>query len=540
MSNKINMKKRSQILSNLRSIMILISGFFLINQSLISCTPEAVEPVVLNSVTISSSPDQISYYEGDALDLSGLEVELLYSDESKILVGYSNFSSKGLEVNIPSGTVLTSDHSSVKITHSESGKSCTQPLTVSAVEVSGLVIKSAPSKVSYYVGDILSLEGLVVTVGYNNETSSDISYVDFGSNGLTVSIEDGAVLSTTDTKVVISSSGGSFSVDQLLTVSAVEINGLVIKSAPSKISYTEDDLLSLDGLVVTVSYNNGTSSDIPYVDFGSNGLTVSILDGAVLSTTDTQIVISATDTSFSVNQAITVEAKGGTSGPSYSTMTDGRDSKVYNTVTIGDQVWMAENLAYAPTDGSIPYITSKEGWDALGSYDVAYSYYNNDSSLGYGCLYTWSAAMGGSSSSHSNPSGVRGICPSGWHLPSDSEWTELEDYLIDNGYNIYGNARDTRIAKSMASKTGWASYVDSGTIGYDSSANNSSGFTALPGGSHYHDGNFYGAEESGFWWSSTHYSNGLAYHRSLSKIARTLSRNTPYKEDGLSVRCLRD
>jgi uncharacterized protein (TIGR02145 family) len=122
----------------------------------------------------------------------------------------------------------------------------------------------------------------------------------------------------------------------------------------------------------------------------------------------------------------------------YSTIKDARDNQTYRIVTIGSQTWMAENLKYLPSVVR-PRTGSKTtphyyvyGYDGTNVTDAkATANYNT-----YGVLYNWPAAMNGTASSTTNPSGVQGVCPDGWHLPSDAEWTELTDYLggaIDAG-----------------------------------------------------------------------------------------------------------
>ena len=138
-----------------------------------------------------------------------------------------------------------------------------------------------------------------------------------------------------------------------------------------------------------------------------------------------------------------------------SVMVDERDGQRYKIVKIGEQCWMAENLNYYTPTGS---------W-----------YYDNDSinySKPYGRLYLWETVMKGSSSSNENPSGVRGISPKGWHIPSVSEWEQLYDYLISQGLN----ADDLKEAGTEH----W-SYPNSGT--------NKTFFSAIPTGTVYNNGN---------------------------------------------------
>lgn len=107
------------------------------------------------------------------------------------------------------------------------------------------------------------------------------------------------------------------------------------------------------------------------------------------------------------------------------------DGNTYFAKQIGDQWWMVNNLRTTRySDGEqIMMVESPAEWAALNTGDRAYCYYDNnqgDEARIYGALYTWAAAMGGAASSESTPSGIQGVCPDGWHLPSDREWMELE------------------------------------------------------------------------------------------------------------------
>jgi len=185
-------------------------------------------------------------------------------------------------------------------------------------------------------------------------------------------------------------------------------------------------------------------------------------------------------------KSITVN-NGGGSG----TFTDPRDGQTYNTVEIGSQTWFAENLNYE---------TSNSWW------------YDNSSANGdvYGRLYTWNAALT--------------ACPSGWHLPSDDEWTILSDFL--GGESVAGGKmKETGTAHWNSPNTG---------------ATNSSGFTGLPGGNRGSSGSFFSLGYDGHWWSSTEYSGTHAWHRSLYYDHDRVYRNTSHKTLGFSVRCLKD
>ena len=130
---------------------------------------------------------------------------------------------------------------------------------------------------------------------------------------------------------------------------------------------------------------------------------------------------------------------------------------------------MAENLRttrYA--DGSpIPRIEDQAGWDALDVTSQAYCWYSDDSAshaATYGALYTWAAAMHGAASSEAVPSGIQGVCPSGWHLPSNNEFTILVNYLITNGYNYDGTGTGNKIGKAVADSVHWIPSPSEGTV----------------------------------------------------------------------------
>jgi len=193
--------------------------------------------------------------------------------------------------------------------------------------------------------------------------------------------------------------------------------------------------------------------------------------------------------------------------------TDPRDGNTYSWVTLGNQTWMSENLLYLPqvdtaTDGSEDVPDGKYYY----VYDFApdpdedetTQISNAKASVNYqtyGVLYNWYAAMDGEASSTSNPSGVQGVCPVGWHLPSDPEWSELETWLSDNGYGYEGSGND--IAKALADSTLWTSHGTPGNVGNDLASNNSSGFSGLPAGIRSTSGSFNYIDSTLSWWSSS-------------------------------------
>jgi uncharacterized protein (TIGR02145 family) len=131
--------------------------------------------------------------------------------------------------------------------------------------------------------------------------------------------------------------------------------------------------------------------------------------------------------------------------------------------------------------------------------------------------------MDGEASSTTNPSGIQGVCPAGWHLPSDAEWTELTDYL--GGTGAGGKLKETGTTHWNSPNTG---------------ATNETGFTALPGGNRDGSGTFNSIGSNGYWWSATEFYGSNAWDRYMNYSSSSVGRGSPSKEVGFSVRCVRD
>jgi len=193
------------------------------------------------------------------------------------------------------------------------------------------------------------------------------------------------------------------------------------------------------------------------------------------------------------------------------------DGNVYTSVTIGTQVWMVENLKttkYRNGDliGTTTPATLEISLDSTSKYQWAYE--GNESNVNtYGRLYTWYAVTD-----------TRNVCPVGWHVPTDAEWTTLLTYL--GGEDVAGGK-----------------LKETGTIHWSApneGATNSSGFTALPSGDRYYDGAYYYIGYAGFWWSSTEFLSYNAYSRNMHSDIAGVYRYGSAKNFGFSVRCIRD
>jgi uncharacterized protein (TIGR02145 family) len=212
------------------------------------------------------------------------------------------------------------------------------------------------------------------------------------------------------------------------------------------------------------------------------------------------------------------------------------DGNTYDYITYGDQVWTVDNAAMETyRDGTpIPQVTDATEWANL--ITGAWAYYNNDPSKPR--FYNWYAVMGIHDTDPDTPN--KEFAPEGWHVSSDAEWTTLEEYLIANGYNYDGTTTGNKIAKSIASNTGWVSSSTTGVSGNDQSLNNSSGFNAFPEGNRNDSGSFLNEGSNAIFWSSTETNTSYAWNRDLYLNNSYLSRDPPNEQNGFSVRFVRD
>ena len=212
---------------------------------------------------------------------------------------------------------------------------------------------------------------------------------------------------------------------------------------------------------------------------------------------------------------------------------DGND---YPTKNFNGNVWTVENANMEKySDGTpIPEVTDDTEWQNLTT--GAWSYYENDPTKPR--LYNWYAVMGIHDNDPNTPN--KEFAPEGWHVPTVTEWTTLEEYLIANGYNYDGTTTGNKIAKAMASTTGWESSEAAGAIGNDQSLNNSSGFNAFPEGGRYSIGSFYYEGSYAVFWSFTGVPVNSAWSRSLGYGSGSLGRARNNRPIGFSVRLVKD
>ena len=213
-----------------------------------------------------------------------------------------------------------------------------------------------------------------------------------------------------------------------------------------------------------------------------------------------------------------------------------QDGNTYDYLTYGNQVWTVENAEMITyRDGTeIPQVTADTEWANLTT--GAWCYQNND--LTKGKLYNWYAVAGIHDNDPNTPN--KEFAPEGWHVPSDAEWTTLEEHLIANGHNYDGTTEGNKIAKAMASTTGWNSSTAEGAPGNDQSLNNSSDFNAFPSVGRDRSFSFGPSGNLLVFWSSSEENSDRAWMRNLFDADNALIRFNLEKQDGNDVRFVRD
>ena len=353
-------------------------------------------------------------------------------------------------------------------------------------------------------------------VAYNRILYCNFAYVSRGvgdkSNGQSVRcLRDETGGGTASTEPTVTTSGATD-----VTETSATLNGSV--SNPDEVAITAQGFewkATAGGAYAAV---NATGETMTYA---LTGLT------AGTSYTYRAFVTTAAGTSYGDEVAFTTTASGSASFTCGTSKMVDADGNEYETVQIGTQCWTKTNLRVAPA-GATNGTTTTSG--PYSSYTEPYYYDYSSHSLPLatrGYLYNWPAA--------------NLVCPAGWHLPSNAEWTALTDYVSSQSeYTCGGNS--SYIAKALASTEGWNSSTGICVVGNGPSTNNATGFSAVPAG--YCRGlSYYDAGDQAYFWCATLGSSdpSLAYYRSLAFAnARMLMFQDYHKDNGYSVRCLRD
>lgn len=210
------------------------------------------------------------------------------------------------------------------------------------------------------------------------------------------------------------------------------------------------------------------------------------------------------------------------------------DGNIYHSVVIGNQCWMRTNLRTTHYNDGTAIVQGGSASSATPSYYIDYIGMPVINFPVYGYLYNWAAAMYGNPSSDANPSGVQGICPNGWHLPSNAEWDELYNFV--NSRDVY--LCNGTMAKALCHSIGWYTYTGSCAVGYNAAANNASRFGAVPAG--VWTGSFGSYTSAAYFWSATESRINIANQRHFNYNSGAMTSGTSSKSDAMSVRCLKN
>ncbi|UCH13412.1 MAG: PKD domain-containing protein [Bacteroidales bacterium] len=365
------------------------------------------------------------------------------------------------------------------------------------------------------IGDINSWSWNFGDLGTSNAENPLHTYNDPGNYTVTLTVSDG-ISSDYETKVnfiSVSASGtapvANFSADRTLITEGENVN------------FTDQSVNDPTSWSWNFGDGGTSTSQNPSHQYNNEGvytvsLSVSNSHGSNLETKDNYITVQSEVTE---------------------TVTD-YDGNEYSIVQIGQQIWMAENLKTAHYSNGAALINGSGAGNISGDYTTKYYFAYNDNGGNvstYGRLYTWAAAMNGAQSSNNKPSGIQGVCPSGWHLPSDNEWKELEMFLgmsqADADNQLWRGTDEGGKLKGTGT-----SYWNSPNTG----ATNESGFTALPSGYRYFEGTYHYMKDCGFYWSSTESGSQNAYFRDVCYDRADIFRDPSYKWSAFSVRCIKD
>lgn len=403
-------------------------------------------------------------------------------------------------------------------------------LTTNAVSALTTSSASTGGNITSDGGGAVTARGVCWSTSQNPTTSNSKTTDGSGTGSFTSSITGLTAATTYYIRAYATNSAGTSYGNQLTFVTTQSLSmAVVTTSVVTNITTTAATLggnvtsdgnanVTERGTVVSASPNPTTAGN-KFPNGTGTGSFSSNITGFTPNTTYyvRAYAINSQGTSYGIE--LSFKTLGGSSGITfnanltYGTLTD-IEGNVYKTIPIGTQTWMAENLKTTKyKDGTaIPLVTDNDAWCNLST--PAYSWYNNAISNKdtYGALYNWYTINTGK------------LCPTGYHVPSHTEWSTLTTYL--GGEDVSG---------TKLKEVGTAHWSTSAT-----SATNSTGFTAVGGGSRAsYTGTFYGLGMYGKWWSSTAIYSSSAWMRDMGNYSDVLTDNVPV-QNGYSVRCIKD
>lgn len=462
------------------------------------------EEIVFNVTNVTLSKTTVSIIEGDSETLTAV---IAPTNASNKKVTWKS-SDNAIVIIDPYGKAqaLKAGNATITVTTEDGNKTATCNVTVLAgsVAVSGVSV----NKSALTLDEGLS-EYLTVTIAPVNATNKKITWT--SSNNAVATVEGNGNVTAHkagNVTITVTTEDGNKTATCNVTVNAVIVVATDVSLDKTSISLVQGNSRTLTATITPV---NATNKKVEWQS-SNNAIATVDSNGKVTAVNAGTATITVTTEDGNMTATCSVKVFDATSA-----FTDSRDDNVYSFVTIGEQVWMSENLKYLPsvvgrtTDSNndpYHYVSGYNGTDA--SEAKATSNYET-----YGVLYNWPAATN--------------ACPSGWHLPSDAEWTQLTTYLGGEG----GAGARLKATGTVQEGTGLWNSPNTG-------ASNQVGFTALPGGNRNAGDTFFDLGNAAYWWTATESSSTNAWRRAVYRDQWHVNRNGIAKEIGLSIRCVRD
>ncbi len=425
----------------------------------------------------------------------------------------STTSGNSVTVSAPTGTAGTYKYSLIRVQDAYR--------TVAQTGSATITVNPLPTATSFAATDItLTTATLQGTVNANGQsTTVTFEYGTTQAYGRNVTATPNPINGTINTSVSATISGLLANTTYYFRVKAVYQAGTTFGSEKSFTTYKPDAIVDVEGNyynTVTIGNQIWTAENLRVKHYNNSDLipTTSPAIKGISSETSPEYQWSYKDALLELPVILQPAISAGAGGLTFAqAVSIGAISPSQKTIL---ENW-ATNLGIMNSDTrSIQSI-----YDECINNSATWSPY-------HGLLYTWYAVADS-----------RKLCPSGWHVPSDVEWTNLTDYLTINGYGYQGSGDD--IGKSMAATWGWMPYTVPGSIGNDQASNNSSGFSALPGGYRMDNITFGSLGISTIWWTATAGSTPAeAWYRAMDHATWGVGRSDHPKQFGFSVRCIND
>ena len=504
----------------------------------------------IDSIGLNTDTTHLDYDCGVNLNVSASATSICAGEHSTLYVtqeGWSGNVTYLWDANADNSTATTVDVQPTETTtyHLTATVSSTSGTCTAEREVT-IVVTPRPTDLVVTADNDIICEGQQITFVASASSLPVTDYIWY-QNGVEIPGADLSVITVNFNEVGYYAYAYKAIYEGCVSVEASDPIVVTVTPAPTTVSITGCNVVSGNNTTTLTAY-----SDVDGMFFwstGSNELSIQASVGVYNVTIVTPEGCSKTSENFTVMpydmpfDTSNIEPIDTTNiEPTFtcgiSTVSD-YDGNVYPTVQIGDQCWMKENLRTTHySDGTLiaPGTTA--------SSTVAYHYNSYHYASGvffYIDLYNWKAVMRNFSSSQANPSGVQGICPTGWHVPSYAEWEELVVFVRDQS-QFWCDGDSFSIAKSLGAKSGWDNSTNNCAVGYNQNSNNATGFSALPTGC-FASFDYYHIGSESFFWSATeseYYSTDRATYFGLNYDNDYVYCPATYKSEGLSVRCLRD